>query len=132
MLTKKLCYSVLGAIGLISSALAAAPKLLITHNYTHVESNAFIDGVIASQHPTKAQSENKVFWASVKLACYGRVVNNTCKALIKMKTDTAEPIDLDWVSVNLLTGDITPKFLSKNGYRLEVNGPGETSLYEDQ
>jgi len=132
MLTKKLCYSVLGAIGLISSAFAAAPKQLITHNYTHVESNAFIENVIASQHPTKAQSDNRVFWASVKLACYGRVVNNTCKALIKMKTDTAEPIDLGWVSVNLLTGDITPKFLSENGYRLEVNGPGETSLYEDQ
>jgi hypothetical protein len=132
MLTKKICYSVLGAIGLISSALAGAPRQLITHNYTHVESNAFIDGVIASQHPTKAQSDNRVFWASVKLACFGHAVDNTCKALIKMKTDTTKPIDLGWVYVNLLTGDITPNSLSKNGYRLEVNGPGETSLYEDQ
>jgi hypothetical protein len=109
----------------------AAPKQLITHNRTSVESNGYINGTIASQHPTKANSDNKVFWASVKLACYGHIVNNQCQALIKMATDTENPVDLGWLTVNLATGDITPKYLAANGYHLEVNGPGETTLYQD-
>lgn len=130
MLKKHLGLSLLGAISFISSSFAA-PKQLVTHNLTSVESNAFIDGVIASQHPTKAHSDNRVFWASVKLACYGRIVNNSCKALIKMKTDTAEPVELGWVSMNLVTGEISPSFLSANGFHLQVNSPGETTLTED-
>jgi hypothetical protein len=113
------------------SASFAAPKQLITHNRTAVESNAYINGMIASQHPTKANSDNKVFWASVKLACYGHIVNNECQALVKMATDTANPVDLGWLTVNLATGDITPKYVSGNGYHLEVNGPGETTIYKD-
>jgi hypothetical protein len=130
MLKKQLGLAVIGAISFISSSFAA-PKQLVTHNLTSVESNGFIDGVIPSQHPTKAHSENRVFWASVKLACYGRVVNNSCKALIKMGTDTPNPVDLGWLSLNLITGEITPTSLSGNGYHLEVNGPGETTLTEE-
>lgn len=117
-------------VGLASAAFAA-PKQLITHNHTNVESNAYINGTIASQHPTKANSDNKVFWASVKLACYGHIVNNECQALVKMATDTATPVDLGMLTVNLVSGDISPKYLAANGYHLEVNGPGETSLYQD-
>jgi len=108
----------------------AAPKQLITHNKTSVESNAFIDGSIPSVYPTKAKSDNRVFWASVKLACYGRISNNICHALIKMKTDTANPIDLGWVSLNLASGEILPSSITANGYRLTVDGPGETTLEE--
>lgn len=127
---KKLCLTLLGTLCLISNVFAA-PKQLITHNRTNVETNAYIDGVIASQHPTKANSDNHVFWASVKLACYGRTVNNNCHALIKMGTDTANPVDLGWATINLVTGDISPTYISGNGYHLEVNAPGETTLYKD-
>ncbi|NDH08248.1 MAG: hypothetical protein EBY16_01280 [Gammaproteobacteria bacterium] len=130
MFKRKLMLGFFSSMSLVASAFAA-PKQLITHNYTDVESNAFINGVIGSQHPTKAHSDNKVFWPSVKLACYGHVSNNLCSALIKMKTDTDNPIDLAWVSVNLLTGEITPNEVSNNGYKLVVNGPGETSIYKE-
>ena len=56
---KKLCLTLLGTLCLISNVFAA-PKQLITHNRTNVETNAYIDGVIASQHPTKANSDNWV------------------------------------------------------------------------
>ncbi len=118
-------------VGFSSIMQAAAPKQLITHNHTNVESNAFINGTIASRHPTKAYSDNKVFWASVKLACYGHITNNQCQALVKMASDTATPIDLGWLTVDLVTGDITPKYVAGNGYHLIVDGPGETSLYQD-
>ena len=130
MFKKQFILGFLGSVTLVASVMAA-PKQLITHNRTDVETNAYINGVIASQHPTKAHSDNKVFWPSVKLACYGHVSNNLCSALIKMKTDTANPVDLGWVSMNLLTGDIAPKEISNNGYKLVVDGPGETSLYKE-
>lgn len=130
MFKKQLLLGIIGTLTLVTSAIAA-PKQLITHNFTDVESNAFINGVIASQHPTKAHSENKVFWPSVKLACYGHVSNNLCSALIKMETDTDHPVNLGWVTMNLLTGEINPNEINNNGYKLIVNGPGETSLYKE-
>lgn len=130
MLKKIILSTLLGGSFLVSVAYAA-PKQLITHNHTNVESNAYVDGVIASQHPTKANSDNKVFWASVKVACFGRTKNNECRALIKMATDTKNPVELGWATINLVTGEITPKYISSNGYHLEVDGPGETSLYTD-
>lgn len=129
---KKIILSTLLSSSFLFASAYAAPKQLITHNHTNVESNAFVDGVIASQHPTKANSDNKVFWASVKVACFGRTKNNECRALIKMATDTQTPVDLGWASINLVTGEINPKYISGNGYHLEVDGPGETSLYQDK
>ena len=123
--------SLLASMLILSTSVFATPKQLITHNHTNVESNAFINGTIASQHPTKPNSDNKVFWASVRLACYGHIANNKCEALIKMATDTPNPISLGTLSVDLITGEINPKSLAAEGYRLEVDGPGETSLYQD-
>ena len=119
------------ALCIATSALYASPKLLITHNTTDVESNAFIGGTIPSQHPTKAHSDNKVFWATVKLACFGHVINNKCPALIKMKTDTAAPLELGYVEMDLVTGIITPSELHANGYTMLVNGLGESTLIKD-
>lgn len=119
----------IAALGLITAtAIAAPPKQLITHNSTDVESNAFIAGSIPSQHPTKAHSDNKVIWAVVKMACFGHIVNGKCSALIRMATNTANPVDIGEVSMDLISGDITPKTMSANGYTLTVNGPGETTL----
>ncbi len=106
----------------------ASPILLITHNTTDLESEAYIDGRIKSNHPSKAHSDNKVSWVSVKMACFGHTINGNCPALIKMGTNTANPVDIGMVAMNLVTGDITPKQVSGNGYTLIVNGPGETTL----
>lgn len=130
MLLKSLLTALLGCVSCLT--IAASPKQLVTHNHTNVDSNAYIDGVIASQHPTKANSDNKVFWGSVRIACVGRTVNNECRALIKMATNTDNPVDLGWAIINLQTGDISPKYMAANGYRFEVNGPGETTLSYDR
>lgn len=109
---------------------AAAPKQLITHNYTDVESNAFVAGTIPSQHPTRAHSEGRVYWTAVKMACFGHTVDGKCEAVIKMATNTPSPITLGTVTLDLITGLITPLQLSANGYTMIVNGPGETSLFQ--
>ncbi len=119
------------AMSAISCALWAAPTYLFTHNRTEYESNAFIDGTIPSVHPTKANADSKVYWNMVKLACHGHTINNECSALIKIATDTPAPIDIGYVSLNLLTGEITPKQLSANGFTITINGPGETTLTKD-
>ncbi|MCH9716076.1 MAG: hypothetical protein K0U24_04155 [Gammaproteobacteria bacterium] len=126
-----LCSSLL--LSLTSSfALAVPPKILITHNQTNLESNAFVAATIPSQHPTKAYSEGRVIWASVRMACFGHLTNGKCPALIKLATDTDNPIELGIVTIDLSNGDIQPKTLHANGYSMIVNGPAETTLYEGE
>lgn len=110
-----------------SSLGLSAPAFLLTHNLTDEESNAHIDG-IPSLYPTKARSHSKVYWNLVRVACHGHSVGNSCTAVIKMATNTPNPIEIGEVHMDLTTGDITPKQLSANGYTLVVNGPGETTL----
>ena len=118
-----------GALGLFAAtAMATPPKQLITHNTTDVESNAYIDGTIASQHPTKAHSDGMVFWLAVKMACFGHSTGGKCNALIVMETNTPNPVKVGTVTLDLESGDITPKQLSAYGYTVTVNGPGETTI----
>ena len=65
------------------------------------------------------------------MACFGHTVNGTCSAVVKMSTNTANPVTVGTVTMNLDTGDITPKQLSANGYTIIVNGPGETTISAD-
>ena len=118
-------------LSITATTAMAAPALLITHNTTNLDSNAFIAGTIPSNHPTKAHSDNKVSWISVKMACFGHTIGTKCPALIKVGTNTASPVDLGTVLMDINTGDITPKQLSANGYTLIVNGPGETTLIKN-
>ena len=120
------------ALGLVSAmALAVPPRQLITHNTTDLDSNAFVAGTIPSQHPTKAHSDGKVLWTAVRMACYGHVVNGKCPALIKVGANTANPIELGMLYMDLNTGIITPTELHANGYVMMVNGPAETTLYQE-
>lgn len=115
-------------LSLSAGGLSAAPSYLITHNLTNEESNAYVANLIPSTHPTKAHSDGKVSWLVVKLACTLHKTNGRCPAMIKMKTDTANPVDLGMVSMDLDTGDISPKTLVAQGYRFSVNGPAEATL----
>ena len=119
------------ALCLISSFAIAAPRQLITHNTTALESNAFVAGTIPSQYPTPPHSDGKVFWAAAKMACFGHLVNGVCPALIRMATNTPNPIDVGMLYLNLDTGDITPTTVQGNGYTVLVNGPGEITLFQD-
>jgi len=119
------------ALSISASAALASPTMLLTHNMTGLESNAYINGSIPSNHPTKAYSDNKVFWTEVRIACFGRTVNGFCSAVIKMASNTPNPITLGTVAINIETGEIVPSQIRSNGYTLTVNAPGETTLNKD-
>ncbi len=114
-----------------TTLLAASPKQLITHNMTDFESNAYVAGSIPSRYPTKPHTDGKVFWAEVRLACFGHIINGTCPALIRVGTNTDMPVDIGMVNLNLNTGEITPNVIHANGYTMIVNAPGETTLLKD-
>ncbi len=120
-----------GSLAVFMGTALAAPKQLITHNMTDVESNAYVDGSIPSQHPTKPHSNGAVFWTIVKMACFGHTTAGKCTALIKMATDTPNPVTIGTLSLDLASGDITPKQVSANGYTITVNGPGETTISQN-
>jgi hypothetical protein len=118
-------------IALSTTAAFASPTYLTTHNNTNVESNAYIAGFIPSPSPTKAKSTNSLLWVAVRMACVGHTSNNKCPALIKMATDSATPVELGTVELDIETGEITPKIISANGYTLTVDGPGEATLTQN-
>jgi hypothetical protein len=119
------------ALGLSTVSALAAPLYLTTHNNTNEESNAYIAGTIPSPYPTAAHATGQVYWNLVKFACYGHTTNGKCSALIKMATNTANPIDIGYVSLNLDTGEIEPKVLSAKGYTLKAIAPGEAEITKD-
>ncbi len=119
------------ALSLFTGCALATPRQLITHNLTDVESNAFVAGTIPSQHPTHPHSDGKVFWTAVKMACFGHITDGKCSALIKMATNTSNMIELGYVSIDMATGEITPKYIHANGYSVTVNGPAECTLNQD-
>lgn len=118
-------------LSLSAAAALAVPTYLTTHNNTNEESNAFVAGTIPSPYPTAAHSTRQVYWNMVRLACFGHTTNGKCAALIKMATNTSNPIVVGVLSMDLNTGDITPKKLSNNGYTLTVTGPGDATINKD-
>lgn len=127
-----LLFKSLSAITLSLSAVTtfASPSYLSTQNTTTEESNAYIAGV-PSIYPTPANSKRDVYWNLVKLACYGHTTGKLCPAVIKMATNTPNPIEVGTVTMDLDTGDISPKRLSNNGYTLIVTGPGEATIIKN-
>jgi len=123
-------YFVIVSLCLFTAATFAIvpPKLLVTHNNTDYESNAFVAGTIPSQHPTKAHSVGKVFWTAVKLACFGHTENGKCSASIKMASNTPNPINVGTLIMDINTGEITPYQISANGFTVRVIGRGETEI----
>jgi hypothetical protein len=115
-------------VGFLTSTAIAAPQSLIIHNLTNVESNAYVAGIYPSPSPTKPNTTSQISWYVVKLACFGHTTEGKCPALVKMATDTANPVELGTVSLDLESGEITPSRLSANGYTLTVDGPGEATL----
>lgn len=116
------------ALSLTAASALAVPAYLTTHNNTSEESNAYIAGTIPSPYPTLAHSTRQVPWNMVRFACYGHTTNGRCPALVKMATNTGTPVEIGYVSMELDTGDITPKSISAHGYTLTVDGPGEATI----
>lgn len=129
---KYLPLTLAASLLMASTAALAAPKHLITHNRTNYESNAYVADSIPSQHPTKANSDGRVFWGFVRMACQGNTVEGKCPALVKMATNTSNPIEIGRLYLDVETGEITPKQLSVNGFTIIVNGPGETTIIQNE
>lgn len=119
------------ALSLTAVSAFAEPGYLITHNNTDVESNAYVGGSTPSPYPTPAHNSRQIPWGLVRLACWGNTTNGRCPAKIMMATNTNNPVELGWVSMELESGDISPKKVSGNGYTLVVNGPGEATVTKD-
>lgn len=117
----------------LSSALAfAAPTHLITDNQTNFQSNAFINGTVQSPYPTPKMTKKKLLWSMVQLACSPYVDSQKqCSALIRMGTDTPNPVDVGWLKMNMSTGEITPTEVRHNGFIIKVIGAGEVVITED-
>lgn len=119
------------ALSMSTTVICASPLYLVTHNTTNFESNAFVAGIIPSTVPTRPNSDGKVHWALVRMSCAGYSINGLCPAMIKMATNTSNPINVGMVTMNIETGDIQPKQISANGFTFTVNGPGEATLTQN-
>lgn len=116
------------ALYLGAATIYAAPSYLTTHNNTNLESNAVVAGT-PSPYPTPAHTTRQVYWNLVRFACYGHTTDgNKCTAVIKVGTNTSNPIEVGRVYLDLDTGEITPKILSANGYTITVNGLAEATI----
>lgn len=125
-------FGMIIVLGFASLTAVAGPSLLVVHNETDVESNAFLAGT-ASPMPTAPQTVARVPWFLVRLACLSQPTgeNGTCQAEIKMATNTPNPVSLGLISVDIDSGDILPKEMSSGGYHFTANGPGEITLTQD-
>lgn len=97
-----------------------APSNFVTRNYTEFQSNAKVEGNWSPfpTHPGTPENpgERAVHWTALKLFC--GFFASTCKAEIYMKTDTDTPVFVGEGTMDLSTGDITPKELTNNGFTL--------------
>lgn len=123
-------YTATLALGLLAPVATAAPKFMITHNLTNVQTNAFVDSVPAP-FPTKPNSSSRTGWVIVKMGCSTHAAEGICPAQIKMATDTPSPVVVGTVFVDLESGNISPGMIAGGGYTLTVNGPGEITLTTD-
>lgn len=122
----KLAMAGVGALCL--SHAFAMPTQMVTHNKTNVQSNAYVGG-IPSIYPANPNSDTKTSWRLVRLACFGH--GDPCKAEVYMETNTNHAVSVGFMSMNLKTGDITPKKISNAGYCITVDGPGEVTLTKE-
>lgn len=118
----------LSAITLSVTAVTAlaAPTHYITHNDTNLLTNVFVNGT-ESPFPTIPHTTRKVAWKMVKLGC-GRTPDGICAALIKVGTDTSDPIEIGTLYMDMDSGEITPQSISANGYTINVLGTAEVTI----
>lgn len=128
----KIARVLLAGILVLGTTLAlASPRSLITHNRTSFQSNAFTDGTIPSAYPTPKGQDGSVLWMLVRLACIGHTTNGQCSAVVKVATDTANPVDVAKLSMNLESGVITLLESYTTAYRVIIHSnPGEVTIAE--
>ena len=122
-LFKNLCAITLS----VTAATAlATPTHYITHNDTDLLTNVIVNGT-ESPFPTFPHSTRKIAWRMVKLGC-GRAPNGMCAVLIKIRTDTSDPIEIGTLYMDMNSGELTPQSISANGYTVNVLGAAEVAI----
>jgi len=103
-----------------SSIALAAPSELVVDNKTDYQARAYVHGI--SKNPAEAHSSMSLNWWALSMVC---AFQTECKAEVKVKTDTANPISLGNVSINLDTGVIDTSGLSHaEGFNVSYVAPG--------
>ena len=103
-----------------SSIALAAPSELVVENKTDYQARAYVNGI--SKNPAEAHSSMSLNWTMLKIVCMYRT---DCKAEVKMKADTSNPVSLGNVSINLDSGVINTSGLSlAEGFNVSYVAPG--------
>jgi hypothetical protein len=110
-----------GAGAVASNADAEHPSTFTTKNYTPYRVNIKV-GDIWSPFPTPpgtadAPSENAAPWVSLRLLC--GLTSTECHLKFYVKSDTAHPVHIGDSSINMETGELTKKYLTKDGFVLK-------------
>ena len=105
------------------------PKSFTTKNYTKYYSNVKIKNTW-TPFPTppgnpQDPAVRSVPWLGLKLLCHRA---EFCTAELWMKTNTDNPVYIGEGVMNVNTGEITPKELVSNGFKLTSPEPGVIEL----
>ncbi|GGI80283.1 hypothetical protein [Legionella impletisoli] len=110
-----------------AASFALPPTELVSHNNTDVSSQAYLGpNLDIPQQPTAPGAVKRVSWVSVRILCMNTPKPGICPA--KIALNTTPQTTLGVVELNLATGDINPKVLSANGYKMTVIKPGEIAF----
>ncbi|USQ15393.1 hypothetical protein J2N86_14175 (plasmid) [Legionella lytica] len=115
------------ALSITTVTALATPTHYITHNDTQWETNVVVKGV-ESPFPTLPYSTRKVAWRMVRLGCG---ITPVCAAVIMVATDTAEPIEVGTLYMDMESGELTPKRISAHGYTAQVKDIAEVMITQD-
>lgn len=104
----------------ISSALhAAPPPVFNVVNNLGVATESYIAGQMTSSTP--ANSTRSKTWGTIALKCTSHRLNPICPVTIMLAT--APKTVLGTLNINIISGEISPKVLSSNGYTMTLNEP---------
>lgn len=116
-----------------NSGINVQPRDFVTKNYTPYQSNAKIKFAF-SPFPTPPGTAdvpaiNRVPWKGLKLIC---LFQTECSAYIYMKTDlpASQHVLVGEGKLNTITGEITPKEMSNNGFKVTSPEPGVIEIRE--
>lgn len=125
----KSIFKILSAITIsVTSVTAlATPTHYITHNNTEWETNVVVKGV-ESPFPTLPYSTRKVAWRMVRFGCG---ITPVCAAVIKVATETSDPIEIGTLYMDMESGEITPQQISAHGYTAKIKGIAEVIITRD-
>ncbi|KTD45474.1 hypothetical protein Lqui_2945 [Legionella quinlivanii] len=117
------------ALVLTSPSALASPESMIIHNTTNLISNAFVDEM-PGPRPTLPHSTSKVSWFIVQAGCRKHRAE-VCPVVLKMGIDKAKPIIVGTLYIDITTGVITPVHMEGNGFKIDVDAPGEITISGD-